>query len=123
MLGQEKVRKRPAPPPSCRPATVGVLSAADHYAAWDASCRPSGHGIHFVDAEAEPDGKSWSELLSSTRRLADAVDIPIVSLHWGPKFRWEPSANLVLLGRQLIESGALLVHGHSPHHVQRADLV
>lgn len=43
----------------------------------------------------------------------------IVSLHWGPNYRLQPTSELVDLAHFLVDDcGVDIIHGHSSHHVQ-----
>ena len=47
-----------------------------------------------------------------------AVDILIVSLHWGNEYQKQPAKSQVELAHQIIDSGAKIVIGHHPHVTQ-----
>lgn len=93
-----------------RDVTVGFLSAADHPEEWAAS--ETEPGI-FWFSYREP-----GPLLEALRGLRERVDLLVVSLHWGPN--WQPAVDRWRrrLAERLVEAGADVIHGHSPHHVQ-----
>lgn len=90
---------------------LGVLAGCDHQA--DFAAGPDTPGIAYLDL-ADP--AQVDKLLGRVRRLAAAVDHAIVALHWQPN--WVPTvdARYRTLARRLVEAGARLVWGHSPHH-------
>lgn len=92
---------------------IGFLSGADHYERWEATS--NNVGIWLIRTE-EPE--TWPTILNVVRKAKSKVDILIMSLHWGPNYRWHPSPNFRLLAKKLIDNGVNIVHGHSAHHVQ-----
>lgn len=50
-------------------------------------------------------------------------DLKVVSMHWGPNYRWQPASEIVELAHSLIdECDVDIIHGHSSHHVQGAEI-
>lgn len=90
---------------------LGVLAGCDHQP--DFAAGPHTPGIAYFDIA---DAAQVDALLGRVRRLAAAVDHAIVALHWQPN--WVPTvgADYRALAGRLIEAGARLVWGHSPHH-------
>jgi poly-gamma-glutamate synthesis protein (capsule biosynthesis protein) len=63
------------------------------------------------------------ETVSSVREQVMAIkrpgDVVVVSIHWGPNWGFEISAQERQFAHQLIdEAGVDLIHGHSSHHVK-----
>jgi poly-gamma-glutamate synthesis protein (capsule biosynthesis protein) len=54
-------------------------------------------------------------LLAAVRDARRAADVVVVSNHWGGNWGSRPDPSHPPLARALIESGADVVHGHSPH--------
>lgn len=90
---------------------VGVLACCDHQP--DFAAGPHTPGIAHLDV-ADP--AQVDALLGRVRRLAAAVDHAIVALHWQPNWVPRVSADYQSLAQRLVEAGARLVWGHSPHH-------
>lgn len=90
---------------------LGVLAGCDHQA--DFAAGPDRPGIAYLDLT---DPAQVDALLGRVRRLAAVVDHAIVALHWQPN--WVPTvgADYRALAGRLIDAGARLVWGHSPHH-------
>jgi len=90
---------------------LGVLACCDHQP--DFAAGPHSPGIAYLDV-ADPD--QVDALLGRVRSLAAAVDHAIVALHWQPNWVPRVSADYQSLAQRLVEAGARLVWGHSPHH-------
>lgn len=96
----------------CRGWRLGVLAACDHQADFAAAHdRP---GIHYLDLE-DPGARRL--LVERVRADAPRFDHLIVSLHWLPN--WVPSIPHAYraLAAELIDAGARVLWGHSPHHI------
>ncbi|UFS69140.1 CapA family protein [Geomonas sp. RF6] len=61
------------------------------------------------------------QIIADTAMLSEECDKVVVSLHWGDEFVSGPSAEIVDLGRKVIDAGACLVVGHHPHVLQEAE--
>ena len=47
----------------------------------------------------------------------------VVSMHWGPNYRWRPSTTFRRFARALVDrAGVDLIHGHSSHHPQAIEI-
>ncbi|KAL4424873.1 hypothetical protein ABPG77_002096 [Micractinium sp. CCAP 211/92] len=90
---------------------LSFLSYADHYDRWAAS--EDRLGINYIDPGNE---EVVAAQLASAREAG--ADLRIVFIHWGPNWRWLPSAAILRLGHAFIECGADIVFGHSSHHIQ-----
>ena len=90
---------------------LGVLACCDHQA--DFAAGPDSPGIAYLDLT---DPVQVDSLLGRVRHLAAAVDHAIVALHWQPNWVPRVTADYRLLAQRLVEAGARLVWGHSPHH-------
>ncbi|EED23000.1 polyglutamate biosynthesis protein, putative [Talaromyces stipitatus ATCC 10500] len=95
---------------------IHVYAATDHPRAW--SDVPT---FHFVDYSE----KSREHLRRITSRYSTPVSgseeasLKILSVHWGPNYRWHPAREIRSMAHFLIfECGIDIIHGHSSHHVQ-----
>ncbi|NNG17276.1 MAG: CapA family protein [Gemmatimonadales bacterium] len=97
---------------------LGLLSCCDHQA--DFAAGQSRPGIWYLDL-AEPDAQL--PLLDAVEALADQVDHVVVAVHWQPN--WAPVVPECYrqLARLLVEAGARVVWGHSPHHFQGVEWI
>ena len=51
------------------------------------------------------------------------LGLKVVSLHWGPNYRWNPAREIVELAHWLIDAcGVDIIHGHSSHHIQGVEV-
>ena len=90
---------------------LGVLACCDHQP--DFAAGPHTPGIAHLDVA---DTAQVDVLLGRVRSLAAAVDHAIVALHWQPNWVPRVTADYQSLAQRLVEAGARLVWGHSPHH-------
>ena len=90
---------------------VGVLAFCDHQA--DFAAAPTRSGIWFADPT---DPATPGRLADSVAALAEGCDCAVVSCHWMPN--WVPAIPAFYrdLAHRLIEAGARVIWGHSPHH-------
>jgi len=96
--------------------SLGVLAVCDHQEDFAASdTRP---GIHYLNLR---DSQDRRRLVERVHTEAPRFDHLIVSLHWLPN--WVPSIPHAYrqLAHDLIEAGARVVWGHSPHHILGAE--
>ncbi|MDW7981972.1 MAG: CapA family protein [Thermomicrobium sp.] len=92
----------------CRCAFVAVT---DNEPTWQAG--PDYPGT-FV-APCDLDDERFASLCDLVRGETASNDVVIVSYHWGPNWGERPLPEHVRVGRALIEAGARIVYGHSPH--------
>ncbi len=90
----------------------GMASFCDHQADFAAAAgRP---GIAWLDLDDEA-----GVLHAFRQALADlqqqAVDWPILTLHWGPNMVWRPSQQFRRLAHAAIDMGWKILFGHSAH--------
>lgn len=92
--------------------TVDIFSASDHPRDW--SSVPS---FHLIDYTSRTKAR-LKDLLTSHNAQSQS-SLKIFSVHWGPNYSWQPSAEIRDMAHFLIdECGIDIVHGHSSHHVQ-----
>lgn len=97
--------------------SLGLLSFTDNEPSWKAG--PRKPGTNYINVE---DGRDQQRALEAVARLRPAVDLVVVSLHWGPNLHEEPPASFVTFAHQLVERGADIIHGHSAHNFQGIEL-
>lgn len=90
---------------------LGLVAFTDNEPAWAATAKTP--GVFYAPAEltAPPTQK----LLELVRQLRAAVEVLIVSAHWGSNWGYYPEAGQPALARALIDAGADIVYGHSAH--------
>jgi poly-gamma-glutamate synthesis protein (capsule biosynthesis protein) len=78
------------------------------------------HGICYLPISPEDPGAE--RLLQIIRTTKADADLVFVSAHWGPNWGRSPPKSHVPFGRSLINAGADLVIGHSPHVFQGIEI-
>lgn len=58
------------------------------------------------------------DIVDDVKTLAQHVDFPVISLHWGMEYVPYPNPDQQAVARALIDAGAKLILGHHPHVVQ-----
>ncbi len=94
-----------------REGCIGMVACTDNEPDWEASGQTP--GICYVPVDLE-DHRA-QRLLELVQATAKEVDCLLVSVHWGPNWGYRPPPEHVVFARALVEAGADLVCGHSPH--------
>lgn len=94
---------------------VGVISATDRMR--DFAATPDAPGTNYLEVRAGSPGLDWIERSVTELKHAGAALI-VLSLHWGPDLRTEPSDDFRRFAHAVIERGVDVIHGHSAHVVQ-----
>ncbi len=82
-------------------------------AQWKASKhRP---GVNLLDDCSDKTAHRIARKMTDTARPGDLI---VTSIHWGPNWGYEISAQETNFARCLIDGGVHLVHGHSAHHLK-----
>lgn len=95
----------------------GMLGFTDNEPVWEAGYDKP--GTNYIDISDKEDRR---RALTAIRELKDQVDIAIVSIHWGPNMRVEPSEEIISFAHEIIDEGADIIHGHSAHVFQGIEL-
>jgi poly-gamma-glutamate synthesis protein (capsule biosynthesis protein) len=73
-------------------------------------------GVHLIRDLSD---KTIRGLAEDFRRVKQAGDILVVSIHWGGNWGYEvPSAHRTFAYKLIDEAGVDVIHGHSSHHVR-----
>jgi poly-gamma-glutamate capsule biosynthesis protein CapA/YwtB (metallophosphatase superfamily) len=94
----------------------GMRSAGLPYSWAATEDRP---GVAFVPGPSPAAAACLADRIREAKRPGDLV---VVSLHWGPNWGYEVSADEAAYARALVDAGADLVHGHSSHHPRPAEV-
>jgi poly-gamma-glutamate capsule biosynthesis protein CapA/YwtB (metallophosphatase superfamily) len=96
----------------------GVIACSNHQE--DFAAGADLPGIRYVDLS---DPRTVNEVIHDIETLAPQVDHVIVSLHW--MSNWVQHIPLIYrnLARQMVEAGARIIWGHSPHHFQGVEWI
>ena len=90
--------------------TIGILGATDNEPGWRATeNNPGTYYFHINELD---------QLLNAIRALKKEVDVLVVSLHWGPNMRTQPTPAYIDAAHAMINAGADIIHGHSAHIFQ-----
>lgn len=90
---------------------VGLLAFTDNETDWEA--KENKPGLLYVPIDEND--KRAQHLCEQIKKIRDDVDILIVSAHWGPNWGYTPPKEHVSFAHALIDAGADVVFGHSPH--------
>ena len=55
-------------------------------------------------------------------KIRNKVDIIIISIHWGPNMRQEPTQEFIDFAHAMIDAGVDIIHGHSSHIFQAIEI-
>jgi len=107
-----------SPAPEVPP--LALVAWTDNEPAWEAG--PHTPGVFYV--ELTPGGHDPREevLLSVVAAAANAGQFVIVSAHWGPNWGDEPLPTHIRSAHRLIDAGARVIFGHSPHVFRGVEL-
>lgn len=96
----------------CRGQHLGVLAVCDHQE--DFAATADSPGIHHLDLRRS---SARRLLVEQVQRQAPGFDHLIVSLHWLPNWVPRIPPGYRELAGELVEAGARVLWGHSPHHI------
>lgn len=97
---------------------IGFLAFTDNEPTWEAKEAIS--GINYVPISLSD--KRYLELIETVKKTKSAVDILIVSAHWGPNWGYRPQEEHIPFAHGLIDSGADMIFGHSCHVYQGVEI-
>lgn len=90
---------------------VGFLAVTDNEPEWKVS--NSEPGTYYVPLDLKD--LRAVQLLKKIWEKKEGFDLIVVSVHWGPNWGRHPLQKDVQFAHALIDSGANIVFGHSPH--------
>jgi len=98
--------------------TVAFIAFTDNEEQWQATDQLA--GIYYVPVKpGDVRALRLFELVKQTKARADIV---IVSAHWGGNWGYQPPPEHILFSRMLVDNGADILYGHSPHVVRGIEL-
>jgi poly-gamma-glutamate capsule biosynthesis protein CapA/YwtB (metallophosphatase superfamily) len=103
---------------SVKGKTIGLLAFTDNEPAWAATDEQP--GVWYVPIALQE--KRAKRLFEVVRRTKEAVDVLIVSAHWGPNWGYAPPLEHVPFAHALIDEGADVIFGHSGHVVRGIEI-
>jgi poly-gamma-glutamate synthesis protein (capsule biosynthesis protein) len=93
---------------------IGIIGATDNEPTWHATETTPGINYFSVD--------NLTDLLKQIIQLKKQVDLLIISLHWGPNMRQQPTQKYIDAAHLMIDAGADIIHGHSAHIFQGVEI-
>ncbi|KIW93775.1 uncharacterized protein Z519_05090 [Cladophialophora bantiana CBS 173.52] len=98
---------------------IKCWSFADHPSEWKAV-----DTFNLIDYSGKGREMIKGQLLAEDHREGQRkLGLKVVSMHWGPNYRWHPAREIVDLAHWMIdECGVDIIHGHSSHHVQGVEI-
>jgi poly-gamma-glutamate synthesis protein (capsule biosynthesis protein) len=98
--------------------TIAMLALTDNEPDWEAG--PESPGVHHVPVDLR-DPRA-AALLDAVARQREVVDLLIVSAHWGGNWGVDVPRSHRTFARALVDAGADVVFGHSPHIVRGVEV-
>lgn len=90
---------------------LGMIAFTDNEPQWEA--KENAPGIFYVPTNlTDPRAKNLLALIEKTKK---GVSILVISAHWGPNWGYEPPKEHIDFAHALIDAGADIIYGHSPH--------
>jgi poly-gamma-glutamate capsule biosynthesis protein CapA/YwtB (metallophosphatase superfamily) len=94
-----------------RTGSVAMLACTDNEPGWAAGRnRP---GVRHVPVDLRD--RRARAVIEDVAQLRPEVDVVVVSLHWGPNWDGSPPHEHIAFAHALVDAGADIVFGHSPH--------
>ena len=98
--------------------SIAMLAFTDNEPDWEAG--PESPGVHHVPVSLH-DPRA-AALLDAVAREREDVDLLIVSAHWGGNWGIDVPRSHRVFARALVDAGADVVFGHSPHVVRGVEV-
>lgn len=86
---------------------IGVIGATDNEPTWRATLNKPGTNYFALN--------DYGNLIGQIKQLRPHVDCLIMSLHWGQNWPDTITDEMSACAHALINAGADIIHGHSPH--------
>ncbi|KEF60390.1 uncharacterized protein A1O9_01950 [Exophiala aquamarina CBS 119918] len=106
------------------PWNIDCWSFSDHPSEWKEITT-----FNFIEYTRHGREKLKSQILSEQSNQRSQNDskqrskLKIISIHWGPNYRWRPSKEIVELAHWLVDECDIdIIHGHSSHHIQGIEI-
>jgi poly-gamma-glutamate synthesis protein (capsule biosynthesis protein) len=105
---------------------AALANSSVQYFGYEKNCIIEVKGIKIGLAGFHIGAGGWShkkkDVTAALNSLRPAVDILIMSYHWGVEGKYTPTADQKSLARFSIDNGADLVLGHHPHTLQNIEI-
>jgi poly-gamma-glutamate capsule biosynthesis protein CapA/YwtB (metallophosphatase superfamily) len=93
---------------------IGLIAFTNNERGWEAT--DDKPGVFYVPTDLTDRRAAY--LFELVHQTSGAVDVLIVSAHWGPNWGYRPQPPHIPFARTLIDSGADIIFGHSCHVFQ-----
>lgn len=90
---------------------IGMIAFTDNEPEWEAGKNKP--GVFYVPINLKD--KRAKYLLNVIKRAKKDLDLLIISAHWGPNWGYEVPKEHTDFAHRLIDAGADIIFGHSPH--------
>lgn len=90
---------------------IGFISFTDNEREWEAGDKKA--GVYYVPIDFED--RRAMRLFEIVGKMKNQCDIIIISVHWGSNWGYRPEDNQIEFAHALIDAGADVIFGHSPH--------
>lgn len=97
---------------------IGVIAFTNNEPAWEATEEKA--GVFYVPVDLT--NKLTTKLLEIVHEAREAVDILVVSAHWGPNFGYRPQPHHIPFAHALVDVGGDIIFGHSCHVFQGIEI-
>jgi poly-gamma-glutamate synthesis protein (capsule biosynthesis protein) len=97
--------------------TIRLIAFTDNQPDWEADRNPGVYYVPVADAD-----RRTTELLDLVRRTKSLTGLLIVSAHWGANWGSAVPSEHRALAHALVQAGADVVFGHSPHVFRGVEL-
>lgn len=102
---------------------VAFVAFTDDVPAWEAgAATPGVFHVPLPPTPLQVDAPRFGALLRVIEHARARSDLVIVSAHWGPNWGAVPLAEHTLAAHLLIDRGADVVFGHSPHVIRGVEI-
>lgn len=97
---------------------IGFISITNVFPAFGAKADRPGTNYWRIRTDRQTVGR-LAGLIYDLRRAG--AELIILSVHWGPNYRWWPPQRYKAFARRAIDLGVDIVHGHSAHVFQAVE--
>ncbi|MCB1488994.1 MAG: CapA family protein [Bauldia sp.] len=98
--------------------TIGFISITNTVRAFRATADRPGTNFWKIST----DQATVDRLAGQVSGLRSAgADLVVLSIHWGPNYRWWPPRHYQAFARKAVDLGVDIVHGHSAHMLQAVE--
>ncbi len=94
----------------------GIIGFSDYPKEWAATKNKS--GINYIEIS----DKGIEKIKKVAKEMKKECDVAIMTIHWGPNMRQQPTEAFRKFARTAIDAGIDIYHGHSAHIFQGIEI-